>query len=165
MKMQVCPDCKALVPDVGGPTHEYLGASSGCWKIYGEVLAKEYSDPAYMEVHRLTVDAYAVQHPGLPESRAIQSVNIHLLALYLVLEKQCDFSFATQLMGKIIERKKGEFIWLDPPQTPYSVTVVDVVKANSPQEHKAIVEKWAEATWQAWQSHHATIESMAKEIL
>jgi hypothetical protein len=32
-------------------------------------------------------DAYAAQHPGTPSPQAIQSVAVHLLALYAVLEK------------------------------------------------------------------------------
>ena len=32
--------------------------------VYGEVLAREYSDPSYVSLHRLTADTYAVQHPG-----------------------------------------------------------------------------------------------------
>jgi hypothetical protein len=42
--------------------------------VYGEMLAREYGDPAYFRVHQLTVDTYAVQHPGPRERRAIQSV-------------------------------------------------------------------------------------------
>ena len=47
-----------------GPTHPYYGCSPACWARYGEVLAREFQDPAYFGLHQLTVDAYAVQHPG-----------------------------------------------------------------------------------------------------
>ena len=83
----LCPDCGALTPDVDGPTHPYVGASVGCWAMYGEVLAKEYGEYRYPSVHRLTVDAYSVQHPGTPSRRSIQSVAVHLVSLYLVLER------------------------------------------------------------------------------
>ena len=73
-----CAGCGALVPVTDGPTHPYIGASPGCWAIYGEVLAREYGEYAYPPVHRLTVDAYAAQHPGVPSRRSIQSVAIHL---------------------------------------------------------------------------------------
>ena len=78
-----CPGCGALVPDVPGLPHPYIGASAGCWEIFGQILAKEYGDYGYpITTHQLTVDAYAVQHPGQPERRSIQSVNSHLISLY-----------------------------------------------------------------------------------
>ncbi len=61
-----CFSCGALVPATDGTTHDHMLSSPGCWAIYGEVLAREYERPAYMADHRLTVDAYAVQHPGEP---------------------------------------------------------------------------------------------------
>ena len=32
-----------------------MESSPACWAAYGEVLAREYSDPAYFQVHRLSV--------------------------------------------------------------------------------------------------------------
>lgn len=66
-----CIGCGAAVPSTDGPTHAYIGASPGCWACYGQVLTKEYSDYRFAPVHRLTVDTYAVQHPGKPERRAM----------------------------------------------------------------------------------------------
>src|SRR5436190_1879442 len=39
-----CIGCGVLTPDADGPTHPYLGASPGCWAVYGEVLAREYGE-------------------------------------------------------------------------------------------------------------------------
>ena len=109
-----CPGCGALTPDVDGPVHPYLGASAGCWTVYGEVLAKEYVDYRYPSVHRLTVDAYSVQHPGTPSRRAIQSVAVHLVSLYLVLERGFSSEKATAGIRRALEHRK-QFVWLDPP--------------------------------------------------
>ena len=65
-----------------------MESSPSCWAAYGEVLAREYNDPAFMAAHRLTVDAYAVQHPGRPSPQSIQSVALHLISLCLVLEQE-----------------------------------------------------------------------------
>ena len=67
----ICPGCGARVRDFDGATHAYIGAVAGCWELFGEVLAREYEQPAYFAVHHLTVDAYAVQHPGTPSPRTI----------------------------------------------------------------------------------------------
>ena len=43
--VEICEDCGVVLPRREGPTHPYLGASSSCWALYGEILAREYSDP------------------------------------------------------------------------------------------------------------------------
>jgi hypothetical protein len=63
-----CVGCGAIFEDREGPTHRYTESSPACWAAYGEVVAREYSDSSYAALHGLTVDAYAVQHPG-PGSR------------------------------------------------------------------------------------------------
>lgn len=85
-----CPGCGALLPAEAGPTHAYMRSSPACWARFGEILAREFSDPAYFALHQLTVDAYAVQHPGGADRRAIQSVGLHLMTLCMVLEEGAD---------------------------------------------------------------------------
>ena len=87
---------------VDGPTHRYIGASAGCWALYGEVLAREYGDYAlYVPVHRLTVDAYAAQHPGEASRRAVQSVAVHLIRLHFRLERDLPHTQANALMLRV----------------------------------------------------------------
>ena len=85
--LRPCPGCGALVPKVGGPTHRYIGASAGCWAAFGEVSEKEYGDFRYARVHGLTVDAYCAQHRGEPTPQAVRSVAVHLVGLYLQMER------------------------------------------------------------------------------
>jgi len=160
-----CPDCGASVPMIEGPVHPYFGSNAGCWRLYGEILEREYSDPRYMKVHRLTVDAYAAQHPGKNEPRSAQSVNVHLMALYLVFERGMSYEFATKALGKAVERKKHQFRWLPPPQRLGSITVLDVVRSPTPDEHERIVKAWANDVWIAWQSHWDEIERLANDVI
>ncbi len=53
---------------------------------YGVILQHEYSDPRLLPTHRLSVDTYAIQHPGDGSRRAIQSVGLHLARLMIQLE-------------------------------------------------------------------------------
>jgi hypothetical protein len=153
-----CIGCGALVPDVEGPSWRYPNAGSpGCWAVFGEILAKEFSDYRYGRLHRMTVDTYAVQHPGDPTPQTIQSVNIHLIALCLTLERAYDFNYTTRMMGQIVQRYKGQFNWLEPPDSLGEMTVLEVVKANSGEEHERLVTSWARSAWQAWKPHHQTI--------
>ena len=85
--LAACPGCGLVLPARDGPAHPYIGASPACWALFGELLAREYADPRYRRVHRTTVDAYATQHPGVPERRSVQSVALHLAGLLLVFEE------------------------------------------------------------------------------
>ena len=77
-----CPGCGArYLPHLVDETHPYIGASSACWATFGEVLAREFGDPSFGQVHRQTVDVYAVQHPGADDRRQRQSVALHLIGL------------------------------------------------------------------------------------
>ena len=81
-----CPNCRALLEPFDGPTHRYLGASAACWALYS---ALNVGEPPVTSTpyNALMVDAYAAQHYGEPSPQAIQSVAVHLLALYGVLEQ------------------------------------------------------------------------------
>lgn len=133
-----------------------MESSPACWAAYGEVLAREYSDQAYFAVHRLSVDAYAAQHPGRPSPQTIQSVAVHLVRLCLLLERGLPMERANDAMLKASERE-ALYVWLEPPISRGSVTVTDVVSAVGVDAHMVAVRRWAESTWQAWVTHHATI--------
>ena len=98
MDLRKCFSCGGKFPDIDGPVHRYMDSSAGCWAVYGEVLAREYSDPSFFEVHRLTVDAYAVQHPGAKDRQSIQSVGVHLIRLCLFLERDLSPENANDAM-------------------------------------------------------------------
>ncbi len=148
-----CIGCGGLVPSIDGPVHRYIGSSPGCWAIYGEVLAREYSDPALMMVHRQTVDAYAAQHPGHPSPQSIRSVGIHLVRICLMVERGLDDEAAARAMPVILESKET-FHWLVPPANIGAITAVDVWKTESRKDHVEAVRKWAGSVWQAWTPHH-----------
>jgi hypothetical protein len=137
-----CVGCGALVPESDGPTHRYVGASAGCWQIHGEVLAKEY-EQYRSAVAQMVVDAYCVQHPGVPGPQSIQSVAVHLMSLCLVPEG----GVAPAKMPKILPQftHKG-YPWLEPPTDPGALTIVDVAAARDLAEHIKLVQVWV------WQS-------------
>jgi hypothetical protein len=137
-----------------------MGPSPGCWKVFGEILNKEFSDPNFMKVHRLTVDAYAGQHVGGDDPRARQSINIHLVALYLALEAKLEFSKIPPIMDRLIKSNKGRFPKLNPPDFSHTLKVTDVAKANDAKEHQRLVAEWAEEVWRAWVSEHGRIREL-----
>ncbi len=158
MAMINCMGCGGSFADIKGPTHRYMESCPGCWAAYGEVLAREYSDQAYFQVHRLTVDSYAVQHPGQPSAQSIQSVAVHLIRLCLLLERGLDMPHANAVMLAAV-KSKGSYTWLVPPPSLGSITVADVHRAKDAEEHKRLVRGWAASAWSAWSPHHATIQN------
>ncbi len=138
--------------------HRYMESSPGCWAAYGEVLAREYSKPAYAIAHRLGVDAYAVQHPGNPSLQSIQSVARHLIRLCLLLEHELEIDRANHAMLAAV-RLKSKLVWLTPPSNRGEITAADVRRTTTAEEHTALVRAWAESAWAAWKPHHAQIEA------
>lgn len=159
-RLTACTGCGARVPDIEGPTHRYIESSPGCWAIYGEVLAREYSDYRYGRLHQLTVDTYAVQHPGTPSPQSIQSVAVHLISLYLVFEEGRHCWETAQAMQRATSHK-GRFQWLDPPAPRGKLTVLDVRAVETPEEHARRVEEWARDVWNSWSAHHQTVRAWA----
>lgn len=156
-----CLSCGALAPEMEGPTHKYLLASPGCWALYGEILARDYSEYNYPPVHGLVVDAYAVQHPGQPVRQAIQSVAVHLIGLCLSLEKGMESKKVTQAIGRAT-KFSDQFVWLDPPGNLGAITVADVVKAKTLEEYDRLGRAWAGSAWEAWTVHHARIRKWSQ---
>lgn len=160
-----CFSCGALVPSREGPVHGHLRSSPGCWALYGEVLAREYEDAAYMANHQLTVDAYAVQHPGDAPSRAARrSVHLHLASLCAALEHGRSPTEARNMLKRLAD---GDFEpeWLEPPASPGSVTVADVHAAEGVEAHLAAVERWARSAWEAWAPHHDVIVGRVARLI
>jgi hypothetical protein len=159
-----CPGCRASVPEVADiRAHPYIGSAPGCWLLYSELLAREYGDLRYTPAHQLTVDAYAVQHPGVPERRAAQSVAIHLVGLCLSLERERGPIELPRLRQRLAAPKRT-FPWLPPPDSLGDVTVVDVHAAETPEGHRATVDRWARSAWEAWSPYHAQVHAWADEL-
>ncbi len=144
----ICPGCGGRYPDMDGPHHAYMISSSGCWHAYGLILAHEYADKVLFDaVHRLSVDTFALQHPGDPnDRRANQSVFLHYISLYLIFDKNLPHPMATRAL-KTLSR-------IPMPQRPiapgnYDHTVSDI-DLTSAQSHMESVMLWARSTFEAW---------------
>ena len=160
----ICPGCGAAVPDVEEMRpRSYISSAPGCWLVYSEVLAREYGDLRYTPAHQLTVDAYAVQHPGMPERRAAQSVAIHLVGLCLTLERGRGPAELPRLRQRLAPPGRV-FPWLAPPPSVGEVTIVDVHAAATPEAHRVTVDRWARSAWEAWSPHHAQARAWADEL-
>jgi hypothetical protein len=154
----LCFSCGAMVPNIEGPIHKYMLSTPGCWKLYGEILAKEYTQLNYdPDSHRITVDAYAVTHPGVKdERRAVQSVNIHLIRMHYQFEKNCKGEKLLQIIKNAAENTElhQSFTWLEPPSFINAPNITSVLFANNIKEHKERVYTWGTSIWTLWKNIH-----------
>lgn len=148
-----------FAPGSAGATHAYMASTPGCWEAYGALLAREYADAAlFGRVHRLTVDAFALQHPGDPsERRARQSFWIHGAALWLVLRMGRPQAEATAALKRLAI---GDFP-APPPGATFALTHADVLAAPE-AEHERRVRAWAEAALAGCAAAHDGFAALAQ---
>jgi hypothetical protein len=159
-----CWGCAALVERSDGPTHRYIGASPGCWAIYGSILISEFA--AASKRGQMLVDAYAAQHPGLPGPQSSQSVAVHLMSLSAQLERGLAPQHATPRMQAYLRSPHGgrrTFAWLEPPPSLGTLTVLDLLPATDAADFQARVERWARDVWDAWSPYHRQIHTWLAE--
>jgi Family of unknown function (DUF5946) len=161
MSVVSCCGCGGMFSEIEGPVHRYMESCPGCWAVFGEVLAREYGDVAFAAAHPLTVDSYAVQHPGRPSPQSIQSVGLHLISLCLVLEYGVPMGEATAALPNVARQKK-ELVWLEPPLHRGEITIRDVHAAREARAHARRVWDWAGSVWSAWSEHRTTVRSWVK---
>lgn len=161
----LCMGCKGDFDSIEGPVHEYMESSPGCWATYSSVLAVEYENyQALHNIHRLTADTYAVQHPGQPSRNSIQSVWGHLVAQYFYLEKGYDGEKTRSQIKRFLEAKP-ELVWLPPPDFTGSLNVNHVAGSVEPQDHIRRVQEWGRSVYEYWLKDHALeIYQMVQKI-
>jgi hypothetical protein len=159
MKTTFCPGCGVELAALDAPVHRYMESTPACWAKYGELLAREYGNAEYMASHRLTVDSYAVQHPGNPSAQSIRSAAVHLISLHAVLEQSMNDRDATALIKACADN--GRFEWLVPPAARYRLNALHPLQATNATDHALAVREWALCAWEAWAPHHKQIRSWA----
>lgn len=159
-----CPGCGLTAPVNEAAVYDgYYNTSPECWSILTEVIGAEFSDAIlFGQVHQLTVDTYAVQHPGGPHPD--KSIDIHLAGLYLVLE----LGFKPPNVPRLLQRLAGavaEWPHFPPPDDLGPVTVEDVLRSETSEGHAETVRRWADTVWQAWSDHHTDVARFTSEYL
>lgn len=145
-ELEVCPDCGVKLPKMDGPTHRYIGGSASCWAMFANLANGGEPPVASALLNVLLVDAYAAQHPGRESPQATQSVVVHVLTLYGILERGYSPNRAVWMRTKPLQVKKGQnkhdrFEWLEPPDLTGRITIADIVAQPTPE---ARAEKMAE---------------------
>lgn len=138
----ICEDCGAAATQ----------GKAGCRQMFEEILAKEFSDYRYGKIHRLTVDAYALQHPD-EYMRSGKSFAAHLTGMCAALEHEDTLDLNRTVQKWLSSNPKIE----KPAQLPEhrgDLTIAYVHTAADADEHVNCVRDWARDIWGAWAEHH-----------
>jgi hypothetical protein len=148
---EVCEDCGAIV----------AGGMAGCLKLFEEILVREFSDYRYGRAHRLTVDAYALQHPDR-YMRSGKSFAAHLTGMWAALEHEDALA-----MNRVVQKWLSSNPRIDKPahlpEHRGELTVSYIHSAPDAEEHVNRVKKWARDVWAAWAEHHDLARQLIDE--
>jgi hypothetical protein len=114
---------------------------------------------------QLLGDAYAVQHPGVPERRAVQSVCVHLILLCATLERDWPPDRAVQLRRRALARPPVAWRWLDPDLPLGTLTVASVAAADGVDDRARRLHAWAEDVWSSYEAHHTDVRRWLDALL
>lgn len=151
-----------------------------CYHTFQQVVAYEQRRYGTPLVHRLLLDACAVQHPprlavqiiqGIEKrliSESVQRVTLHLVGLYLAFEKRMPLSNVSKEVDLFMahaQQQNAEFMELQPPSDLGSIKIVDIWHGIMEQpltldEYSGLITKFAERAWDAWSTHHSTIRRL-----
>lgn len=122
-----------------------------CQEYFDTVLAREFSDAGYWKAHRLTVDAYSLQHPD-KHMISPKSFAAHLAGMCIAMEFDNNPHLFRRLQQWLDGEKK-----LEKPDLLDDVgdlTIAHVMSAKHAEEHLRLVKEWAEDVWNTYAVYH-----------
>ncbi len=137
-----CPDCGASV-----------AGRAACQDLFESLIARDFSDVLYFRMHRLAVDAYALQHPDR-YCRSAKSLAAHLSGVCVALERDGERSELNARIQRWLSTNPA-LQRPEPPAARGAHTIADVVGADEPLEHERRVRAWAASAWEAWSAYQA----------
>ena len=138
----VCESCGAVVAQ----------GTDGCLKLFEETLAREFGDYRYGRIHRLTVDAYSLQHPD-KYMRSGKSFAAHLTGMCAAVEHE-DAPALNQVVQQWLSTNPHVARPARLPERRGSLTIAYIHGAPDADEHVRRVREWARDVWGAWSEHH-----------
>ena len=127
-----------------------LDSAEECERIFHSILLKDFSDFSCAKVHRLTVDAYSLQHPDVYMISS-KSFAAHLTGICCAMEYGNDPELF-RLLQKWLNRKKQ----IPRPENLENfgnLTIAHVSQAKSGPEHVDLVWEWARDVWEAYRPY------------
>lgn len=137
-----CPSCGAAG----------VGGLAGCRGLFDRLGAREFSDPNYFRAHRLSVDAYSLQHPE-QFMKSSKSAAAHLAGMCWSMERGRSLHLPEPLKEWVDGARHYRRVTPPPPGRRGGITIVAVVGALDGVEYERKVVAWAQSAWEAWSPH------------
>lgn len=127
------------------------GGTAGCRKLFEELCGREWDSPISYRVHRMTVDAYCLQHPD-EYCASAKSFAAHLTGLCCAIEHKSHPNVLRGLQHWL----SGTPDILKPslPVHHGSLIVMEVYREKDPVPQMLAVNRWAQSTWEAYAELH-----------
>ena len=139
---EVCHECGTRVPQ----------GRTGCQRLFDEVVAREFGYYRGGKIHRLTVDAYRLQHPE-EYMQSGKSFVAHLTGLCAAIEFE-DSLEVIRVVQKWLSRNPVIDRPTLLPDRRGNLTIIYIHSAANAEEHTKRVREWAHSVWSAWAEHH-----------
>lgn len=134
-----CPSCGA--PDVGGLT--------GCDDEFSRLIGREFSNPLLFRAHRLTVDAYCLQHPE-KYMISTKSATAHLSCICWSLEFSESLHLPPALKRFVDGPRTFTRIAVPPELHRGSINITHLNELSDPTKYLIKAREWANSAWSAW---------------
>ena len=149
-----CPSCGAIG----------VNCIEECQARFAGMLGREFTNPAFFKVHRLTIDAYSLQHPE-QYMKSTKSAAAHLTGMCWSMEHGYS-----QHLPRTIKK------WVDgartctriSPPLPLSrgeITLNHVIDISDPEQYFTAVTEWARSAWNAWRIHWPQARKWIEEAI
>ena len=139
-----------------------VAGEDGCKLLFQEVVGREFSRPELFHIHRVTVDAYSLQHPDR-YMKSAKSAVAHLAGMCWTLEESGDPSVSQALSRFLDGTPRFERPHPIPPAGARGeLTILDIHSAPDSGAHVRLVKRWAASAWEAWAEHHPKAREWVK---
>lgn len=120
-----------------------------CQRQFEALAEREFSDPRYFAFHRLTVDAYCLQHPER-YMISTKSAATHLAAMCWSLEIGYSMHLPEPL--KAFVDGPRTFVRIDPPPPMQrgGITIESMFETDAADAYGDAAMQWARSSWDAW---------------
>lgn len=160
--LETCSDCFVQLPKLedDSPTHRYMGGSASCWNLFANMHNGGEPPIAPAPLNHFFIDAYCVQHHGVPNLQAIQSVAVHGLPLYCLFELGMSLSPEKAIWMRQWAtfdkdgQKHRRYSWLTPPDQSGCLTIGDIAQQPTPETRAEQLQAYITQVWDVWRVDH-----------
>lgn len=152
VSLEDCPSCGAVA--VGGLT--------GCEEVFSKLIGREFADSALFRAHRLTVDAYCLQHPE-KYMISTKSAAAHLSGICWSLEIGENLHLPPALKRFVDGPRVFVRVAVPPQLHRGKINVTHLISVSEPHEYLVAAREWAHSAWSAWSSNWEQARAWVRE--